>query len=81
MVAEATNRRFNVNKNIKHSKVATIGWYRYDTFFEMAVRGENEENLRWNKYRGTLIVIANEKGLFLYDLINIKKEASTPLEP
>lgn len=44
----------------------------------------NATNRRWieNKdVKATLAVRKNRKGLFLYDVIDIKKEASTPLEP
>ena len=37
-------------------------------------------NFRWNYYKGTLLVRINDNGLFLYDIINIKKETSTPRE-
>ena len=30
-------------------------------------------NFRWNYYKGTLLVRINDNGLFLYDIINIKK--------
>ena len=80
MVINATNRRWVENKALKHSKKAAEGWYRYDTYFAIAVKGNDEEKRRLNRYRATLVVRINSKGLFLYDVIDIKKEASTPLE-
>lgn len=80
LIESATNRRFVDNKDAKHDKDASHGWYRYDVLFSMAVKGEEEHDLRWNYYMGTLVVRIKEEGLFLYDLINIKKEARKPLE-
>ena len=42
--------------------------------------GNGEETARLNIFKATLVVKINENGLFLYDIIDIKKEASTPLE-
>lgn len=78
MVRNATNKRYFENKDNKHSKDAAYGWYRYDVSFRMIVQGEKEQESRINSYKGTIVVRINEKGLYLYDLINIKKEASTP---
>ncbi|MBQ7588455.1 MAG: hypothetical protein IJT37_10590 [Lachnospiraceae bacterium] len=80
LIEKATNRRYIENKSQKHAKDAVEGWYRYDVSFAVAVRGENELNIRWNNYKGTLIVRIKNRILTLYDLINIKKEACKPLE-
>ena len=80
LIRSAINRRFVENKEEKHKKDASKGWYRYDVFFEVSVKGNSDDEIRWNRYRGTLIVRLNEKGMYLHDLINIKKEARTPLE-
>lgn len=39
MIMNATNRRWIENKDDKHKNNASKGWYRYDTYFEMPVRG------------------------------------------
>ena len=80
MIKNAINRRWVENKDNKHSKDASEGWYRYDTYFGMNVQGSGEREQRLNLYRATLVVRKISKGLFLYDVINIKKEASTPHE-
>lgn len=80
MIKNAINRRWVENKDNKHSKDASEGWYRYDTYFGMNVQGSVEREQRLNLYRATLVVRKTSKGLFLYDVINIKKEASTPHE-
>lgn len=80
LIENAVNRRWIENKNSKHEKNAIKGWYRYDVFFSVKVKGEDEEIYRLNYYRATLLVRINDYGKFLYDIINIKKEASTPRE-
>lgn len=80
LIENATNRRFVENMERKHSDDASNGWFRYDICFSMIVRGENEVNYRENVYRGTLVVRRNKHGNELYDIVNIKKEASKPLE-
>ena len=81
MIVNATNRRWIENKALKHKENASEGWSRYDTYFAVSVKGSNEEQERWNQYRATLVVRKTSKGLFLYDIIDIKKEARTPLKP
>lgn len=80
MIENATNRRWSENKEDKHKYNASGGWFRYDTYFEMSVKGSNETVVRCNQYKATLVVRKTARGLFLYDVIDIKKEASTPLE-
>ncbi len=78
LIANATNRRWVPNNAAKHSNNASKGWYRYDGFFALPVKASDESEIRWNRYRCTLIVNSNDNGLFLYDVINIKKEVSNP---
>jgi len=80
MIVVATNKRWIENKDKKHSRNAENGWYRYDTYFGMPVQGSEESEVRVNVFRATLVVRISLKGLFLYDVINIKKEASKPLK-
>ena len=80
MIQYATNRRWTENKSKKHKKDASEGWYRYDTKFYIQVQSSNEFNRRLNLYSASIIVRMTLDGLFLYDVINIKKEASKPLE-
>ncbi len=80
LIKNATNRRWSENKDEKHKNDASGGWYRYDTYFEMPVKSSDENVERQNRYKATLVVRKKEKNLFLYDIVDIKKEASTPLE-
>lgn len=49
-----------------------------DTYFTMSVKGSEEEDVRHNEYWATLVVRKTLRGL--YDILDINKEASTPLE-
>lgn len=80
LIQTATNRRWIENKKEKHMNHAGKGWYRYDTYFRFLVQAEKEENIRWNLYSATIVVRINDQGLYLHDIINIKKEASKPTE-
>lgn len=80
MIRNAVNRRWVENKNEKHKNNASKGWFRYDTYLGISVKGSGEREKRFNLYKATLVVRKTSKGLFLYDVVNIKKEASTPLE-
>ena len=78
LIRKATNRRWIENKENKHSNDAKGGWYRYDIYFSLPIAhsGVSSENY----YRGTIVVRINDSGIYLHDIINIKKEDSKPLE-
>ncbi len=77
MLENADNRRWVENKDSKHNKEANNGWYRYDVGFAIPV--EHNGYKSQNKYSATAVVRIKDGTLYLYDIINIKKEASTPL--
>ena len=77
LIEYAQNRRWVENKNDKHRKNASGGWYRYDVGFTIPVKHEGKISI--NKYLATAVVRIKKNKLYLYDIINIKKEASTPL--
>lgn len=78
ILENADNRRWVENKDEKHAKEANGGWYRYDVGFSIPV--EHEGNKCRNYYRATAVVRIRDAVLYLYDIVNIKKEVSTPLE-
>ena len=80
LIYNASNKRWMENKDERHTADAKYGWYRYDVKFSVLVKAENELNSRLNYYQATLIVKINDNGLYLYDIINIKKEARKPRE-
>ena len=77
MLENAENRRWVENKDGKHDKEANGGWYRYDVGFTIPIE-HNGEATR-NSYFATAVVRIKDGKQYLYDIINIKKEASTPL--
>ena len=77
MIESAQNRRWIENKDEKHNKEASGGWYRYDVAFTIPV--DDAGAARRNTYQATAVVRIKKDKLYLYDIINIKKEASTPL--
>ena len=46
----------------------------------MRVSNSQDGEYRMNYYEATIIVRLNDKGLFLYDVVNIKKEARKPTD-
>ncbi len=82
MIEIALGKHFRVNKESKHWRNAMYGWYRYDSRFAIPVYRDNEEMERYNIFQASLIVRYSEDGkLYLYDIIDIKKETSNPIEP
>lgn len=65
----------------KHEKDAKYGWYRYRTRFMLPVFDEKGGVLRYNTFQAALLIrhAANEE-LYLYDILDVKKETSNPLK-
>lgn len=74
----ATEKEYKENYKEKHNKDAKYGWYKYISRFALPVYGDREEIERYNVFRVVMIVrhAENEK-MYLYDIMNIKKETST----
>ena len=82
LIENAANKRFKENLASKHEADAKMGWYRYTTRFALPVYGEDDEIDRYNVFRIEVLIRQEYDGkMYLYDLVNIKKETSTPLEP
>ena len=66
----------------KHNVDAKYGWYRFTTRFALPVYDSNTGELeRFNIFRIEMLIRhAADGNLYLYDMVNIKKETSTPLE-
>ncbi len=80
MIEIAVGRHFRENREEKHFRNAKYGWYRYDSRFALPVYNEGGEVERYNVFHASLIVRHDENGrLYLYDIIDIKKETSNPL--
>ncbi|MDO5417226.1 MAG: hypothetical protein Q4F29_08505 [Lachnospiraceae bacterium] len=81
LVEIAVNRHFRENTNSKHNKEAKNGWYRYDSQFALPIYSENGEIERYNKFHASMLIRHDANGKkYLYDIIDIKKETSNPLE-
>lgn len=73
---------FSENTKKKHIKDAKYGWYRYDVRFALPVYDDKTGQLvRYNIFSARMLVRHDEDGKkYLYDLLAIKKETSSPLE-
>ena len=77
MIEIATSKTFEDNKKNKHSRHAKNGWYRYDTRFALPVYNENGEVERYNIFSARLLIRHASSGkMYLYDVLEIKKETS-----
>ena len=77
MIEIATSKTFEDNKKNKHSRHAKNGWYRYDTRFALPVYDESGEVERYNVFSARLLIRHASSGkMYLYDVLEIKKETS-----
>ena len=54
------------------------GWYRYESRFALPVFSESGEIIRYNVFDVIMVVRHAKDGkMYLYDIMNIKKETST----
>lgn len=73
----ATSKTVEENKKEKHSRNAKNGWYRYDTRFALPVYDESGEVERYNVFSARLLIRHAASGkMYLYDVLEIKKETS-----
>ena len=80
LIEISSNKTYNANAEAKHALAAKYGWYRYDSRFAMAVYDNTGEIERYNIFKARMIIRHDADGKkYLYDVINIKKEPSTPL--
>ncbi len=76
----AFNGSYTENKKEKHAIDAAYGWYRFESRFALPVFGDDGEVERYNVFHVYLVIRHDQDGKkYLYDLIRIKKETSTPL--
>ena len=82
LIRIATNESYSENTKAKHNEDAKQGWYRYDVRFELPVFNDKTGEIdRYNRYYGRMLVRHAEDGKrYLYDILGIKKETSSPLE-
>lgn len=77
MIEIAISKSFQDNKKYKHSRHAKNGWYRYDTRFALPVYDGNGNIERYNVFSARLLIRHAASGkMYLYDVLEIKKETS-----
>lgn len=82
LIRIAVNPRHEPNRKEKHKTDAAYGWYRYDIRFALPIYDDKMERVaRYNIYSASMLVRhANDDRKYLYDILAIKKETSSPLE-
>ena len=77
----ANGKYYRENNEEKHAWNARNGWYRYNSKFALPVYDENGNIERYNVFHASILVRhSNDGKMYLYDIIDIKKETSNPLE-
>ena len=80
LIETATDRKHKANEKKKHERDAKYGWYKYVVRFGIPVYNNERIIDSYNVYKAAILVrhsYDNKK--YLYDIIGIKKEASSPL--
>lgn len=76
----AVGKHFRENNDKRHVRDAKFGWYRYDSRFALPVYGEDGEVERYNVFHASMLIRHAADGkLYLYDILDIKKETSNSL--
>lgn len=81
MLKIAVGKHFRENSGEKHLRNAANGWYRYDSRFALPVYDESGEVERYNIFHASMLIRhANDGKMYLYDVLDIKKETSNPFK-
>ncbi len=81
LIEIATEKTFRKNHKEKHNADAANGWYYYTTRFALPIYDNEKKTGDYNVYSGCLVVNCTSSGkMYLYDFVDIKKEASNPLK-
>ena len=77
MIEIAKGKIYEKNRKNKHSRDAQLGWYRYESRFALPVFNEVDEVERYNIFHVLMLMrYAKDGKMYLYDIIDIKKETS-----
>ena len=80
MIEIATGKHFRRNEKIKHKRDAKNGWYRYNSRFALPVYKDDREIAWYNVFHASMLIRhSNDGKMYLYDIIDIKKETSNSL--
>lgn len=78
LIENATNKRWSENYKVKHNIDAQQGWYRYTSRFALPIYTNDGELEKYNIFRIEMLVRhASDDRLYLYDMVNVKKEKKT----
>ncbi|WP_373102914.1 hypothetical protein [Blautia obeum] len=68
-------KQYEANTKIKHGKDAKYGWYRYESRFALPIYDEDGDIVRYNIFYAIMLMRrAQDQKMYLYDIIQIKKE-------
>lgn len=82
LIENAAGKRYKENLAEKHAVNARYGWYRLHSRFALPVFMENGEIERYNTFCIEILIRHAADGkMYLYDMVNVKKETSTPFQP
>ena len=77
LIEIATDKAHKDNYKEKHNKDAKFGWYKFTSRFALPVYDSDGEIDRYNVFQVIMIVRHDEdEKMYLYDIMNIKKETS-----
>lgn len=82
LIKISTEKSHKDNYKEKHNNDAKYGWYKYTSRFALPVYDNNGEIDRYNVFQVIMIVRhAEDEKMYLYDIMNIKKETSNLFQP
>ena len=77
MIEIAFDKKYEKNRKEKHTKDAKYGWYRYATRFALPILNEDGIIEKYNVFQAIMLIRhARDDKMYLYDVIEIKKETS-----
>ncbi len=75
LIKTASNLSFRSNLKEKHTVDASGGWYYGEVHFSIPVTDDKKRIVGTNCFRGRMIIRkSNDDKMYLYDIIDIKKE-------
>ena len=81
MIEIAKGKYFRGNLSKKHRRNAANGWYRYDSRFALPVYDDSGDVKYYSVFHASVLIRhANDGKMYLYDIIDIKKETSNPFK-
>ncbi|MDD3368504.1 MAG: hypothetical protein PHP50_06370 [Lachnospiraceae bacterium] len=81
MLEIASEKSYRENHKEKHTEDAGKGWYYYKTRFALPIYKNETKTNSYNLYTACMVINCTARGkMFLYDVVDIKKEASNPLK-